>query len=672
MKRNLVVLIVVSMLMVSCQKGETSTSNSMEESKSVSNSEESNSSIEELSSVDEHLSDDDHDYLLDEDYSTVKKLADITKGSNDRFMYDEDFFGIFDGIKYQQLYYDNVLDNSRKDGSVTEDTDAKYMFYNDEYLRFLNRNEGYVFNLKTDSTFVGDFKRSSYRSRIYNKDVTLSVSYENQNPYHAGYNDREKKLTEERRTWITYRDEWLIRHLVDTQFLKNNNISVTHPNIIDSHTIKSGYSVIAISLMIENPKQIHKNYYNIGVIRDVYDTEGEEFYFFVMKSSFDNYDAFMEMIDSFEFVEKKGRSKSFFNNLPANDNPLWNEETKNYYHLLLEQERTGWGIFCANVQDDNVGTRQQEYIEAYNYNFDILPSYQHISWGGRTQGFPLENALKHCGGNGFNGKPVLQYSFQITDNNNNVASAYTPMFDVYRGPSNSLDLWNMQDKLYIAMRQMAKDIKAYGHPVLFRLNNEMNTDWTSYCGMVTLCDPDIFIATWRRLYKIFEAEGVDNCIFIFNPIFKSCPFSAWGEDMSYFPGEDYVQALGLTYYEDNNGNTANELTFRKDYTLYYEKNKDAWIKYPWIISEFGCGAGGDSAGAALYRNAQSQADYVTGMFKDFNDRKNNPYLQNIKGAVWFSVNDYAGNKVTNLYRLDPFDKLPLTTQAFIDGLAKNK
>ena len=59
------------------------------------------------------------------------------------------------------------------------------------------------------------------------------------------------------------------------------------------------------------------------------------------------------------------------------------------------------------------------------------------------------------------------------------------------------------------------------------------------------------------------------------------------------------------------------------------------------------------------------------MFADFNDRANNPYLQNIKGAVWFSVNDYANGKVSNQYEL-VIEKIPTTIQAFKEGLAKNK
>lgn len=61
------------------------------------------------------------------------------------------------------------------------------------------------------------------------------------------------------------------------------------------------------------------------------------------------------------------------------------------------------------------------------------------------------------------------------------------MFDVLRGKFDDF------------FASLARDVKSYEQPVLFRLNNEMNTDWTSYCGMVTLLDPDIFIMTWAKI-----------------------------------------------------------------------------------------------------------------------------------------------------------------------------
>ena len=242
------------------------------------------------------------------------------------------------------------------------------------------------------------------------------------------------------------------------------------------------------------------------------------------------------------------------------------------------------------------------------------------------------------------------------------------MIEILRGDNgDTLDFDSYQNDAAYHLNKLAKDIKEYGKPVLFRLNNEMNTDWTSYCGMINLLDPDLFAASWRVLYKIFEENHVDNCIWIFNPFTPSCPYSSWGEDLCYFPGKEYVQVLGLTYYVMNNDNEATYKSFQKCYTEVYNKNKDVWNKYPWIISEFGCGAGGSLTGE-LYRNKASQAQWVSDMFTELKTRPD--YCKNIKGAVWFSVNDFSDSKISNALEI-VFDKEPETVAAFIEGLKKD-
>ena len=110
-------------------------------------------------------------------------------------------------------------------------------------------------------------------------------------------------------------------------------------------------------------------------------------------------------------------------------------------------------------------------------------------------------------------------------------------------------------------------------------------------------------------------KGVDNCIWIWNPIADSCPYSSWGEDLCYNPGTEYFQLLGATSYEMNNGTTLT--SFKERYTKLYNKNKDTFPEFSVVISEFACGSGGDTSGT-LGRNAASQAKWVEDMFKEFN------------------------------------------------------
>ena len=136
-----------------------------------------------------------------------------------------------------------------------------------------------------------------------------------------------------------------------------------------------------------------------------------------------------------------------------------------------------------------------------------------------------------------------------------------------------------------------------------------------------------------------------------------------------------VNILGLTSYE--RGNEKKYQTFRKMYKALYKKNTPYFENFPYVISEFGAGAGGKVLfnyekcvfeEKEIRRNLNKQSKWVKNMFKEF--AKQEDYVKNIKGAIWFSVNDYAyvngKNEIMNYFELD--DSVMPTIRQFKKGL----
>ena len=459
---------------------------------------------------------DKSDYLLNEDYNDLKPLSEVSTSYND-IVYEEDIMGVFDNIKYQELYYNNVkYDNAI--GSVLN-YDSKYLFYNDETLRFVNCPDGYMFNFDTDTTVNTDFSISHFRSKIYNEESTLTITKETKNPYGS---------------WSSYRNEWLVRYIGNKEFLKDNNLSYTEDVIFEDDSILKDYFVSIYSIKINNAGAYKKPYYNIGIVRHEDELKGKKFFLFVMKSTTNKNSEFKKIISSFEEMSSLGKSSNHLLDLPLVNNPNWNESTINYFNKFKSQDRTDWGMYTYSLNDngeyDNVLTgKTRQFEEAFDYTLDILPTYTHVSTNNVPTSFPINQAKKHAGGDKTDNKKVLQFTYQFTSNNNDVSPGYTPMFDILRGVDDEYDYFDVKDRTHNTLAKLAASIKEYGKPVLFRLNNEMDSDWVSYCGLMTLLDPDIFQATWRYLYKVFEDAGVDNCIWIFNPNSESIPYSNWGE-----------------------------------------------------------------------------------------------------------------------------------------------
>ena len=588
-------------------------------------------------------------FELDETYIT--DTAAIAHMFKDGFA-DPETVGDESKIFAARWLVDNQYKPTYKNSWRTSSVDLRYEFYTQDYLRFISESDGYAVSIPLDLDPKPDYTLAKYAQKFTSDRFSLRVTLEQVKPY-----------TPDEHYYGVYTGEWLDRYIANQNYISQNDMKYITNTVMDDETIIEGYSVNVYSI---NALGLDVPFYKIALVRPL--GQWSKFGFLLYKcSSQADVLKFAKILKSFRVITNYGRSKIFLPPQEPRPNPHWNDETKAYYQKLLTQQTLDFGVFSASMvqsTSDSYETNHARIVAekarletAFGHPYEIMPTYSHLAWYTSPHYFPTEMANEFAGGNGFNGKPVLQFSYQFTTNNNNVNSsntAYcnTPMFDILRGKYDEL------------LHDLAVKIKAYGHPILFRLNNEMNSDWTSYCGMMTLCDPELFVATWKYLYNIFEEEGVDNCIWIFNPVAVSCPYSNWGEDLAYYPGNDYVQVLGLTAYEM--GNSLPLTSFRDHYMKLYSKNNATFGALPWVISEFGCGAGGTASGVEK-RNAAEQAAWVRAMFADFNSRSSYLYLQSIKGAVWFSANDYSGNKTSNYFELT--SDLTETLQAFRDGFA---
>lgn len=638
-------LIAASFVLTSCN-------NDIDSESGSPSFEESNTSVEEASTP-----------VEDESSEVV-----MTPDENAKKIWQDSFADANAGINGADDVYNLTVYNK---GEVTTDLDTepasgdvKYVFGGKANTRIINYADGYMLSFP-GAEIETNLKLAELRVQYKNENSILTLSKETSNPYGNTENG-----------WNTYLTEWLNRFIDNADFLAANSINRTR-KAATYEDFLPGYTVMFYDMFIRLSKQIERPYYNIAIVREngVYN----KFWLFVMKSTEKSEDAFDRIVKSFKEIEPQGKAVNSQGQYNLTVPEYWNDETKAYFEKLCNQNTCDWGMFVRSMPSEKSSSIKSEgaileaeterLSTAMNYDFDIMPTYMHIGWGNELHYFPMTLANTYAGGNGFNGKPVLQFTYQFTTLNNGNLDGFSPMFNIIRGN---------YDRHF---RKLAQDVKAYGKPVLFRLCNEMNTDWTSYCGMITLCDPDIFVMAWERLYNIFLEEGVDNCIWIFNPIAKSTPYSSWGEALCYMPDEKCVQALGLTYYEMGNGTSVE--SFKDMYSYGYNTFDPYYDAFPWIISEFACGSGGERLydwgiggykNTVLRRNAKLQAKWVKEMFDCFekSDKPGYEFAKKIKGAVWFCVNDYAsidGNTyIINNLRIDP--ELTDTIECFRDGLAR--
>jgi mannan endo-1,4-beta-mannosidase len=75
----------------------------------------------------------------------------------------------------------------------------------------------------------------------------------------------------------------------------------------------------------------------------------------------------------------------------------------------------------------------------------------------------------------------------------------------------------------------------------------MNGDWMEY-GSRGGGDPGEFVGAWRYVWNRFHALGVTNAVWVWAPNWNSSPDEPWNDLHAYYPGDRYVDWVGVDFY----------------------------------------------------------------------------------------------------------------------------
>jgi len=369
-----------------------------------------------------------------------------------------------------------------------------------------------------------------------------------------------------------------------------------------------------------------RNYYaSLEIVKN-----SQEAYTLLIKSS-KPIDFDLEVLRSFELTDRQGLPGIYRTHKPSQTR--MNTETRAAFNQLFSSGAPlRWGLFDTDAPERLKPIQRME--EKLGYRFPVVLRYQTFDENLPVAG--LETARK-------DGK-IVELTFQTVH-----ASGINAL---YAGSeqSNQSVVYDLLDGRYdIYLRNYAAQLKSYGHPILFRLNNEMNGDWCWYSAFYTSKDAELYQIAWRYIHKLFDEAGVDNLVWVWNPHDLSRPDFKWNHPLAYYPGDAYVDVIGLTGY--NTGNYFYGESWRDFDEIYkplYADYED-WFDKPFMISEFGSNSFGGNKPAWIAR-----------MFADF------PRYPKIKVAVWWSSIDLdSKGRPGRIYLLDENES---TLAAFRQGL----
>ena len=91
----------------------------------------------------------------------------------------------------------------------------------------------------------------------------------------------------------------------------------------------------------------------------------------------------------------------------------------------------------------------------------------------------------------------------------------------------------------------AKQLKAYGGPVVLRFAHEMNGSWYPWSAQANGNTASDYVAAWRHLRSVFSAQKVTNVSWSWSP---NVPYVGSTPLSSVYPGDAYVDQVALDGY----------------------------------------------------------------------------------------------------------------------------
>ena len=181
-------------------------------------------------------------------------------------------------------------------------------------------------------------------------------------------------------------------------------------------------------------------------------------------------------------------------------------------------------------------------------------------------------------------------------------------------------------------------IKSFNKPLIIRFAHEMNLSryhWGVVKDNYNEKSPEIYKQMFRYIVDYFKKNQVKNAFFAFCPNVDSVPNTSWNKIKNYYPGDKYVDILGLDGYnwgtcasEKNLGWVSSWRSFNKTFKTPYKELRELSLFKPIVIFETA--------------SAQKGGDKTQWLYDAIKDAKK----LDISALCWFQVDKECNWKIT--------------------------
>lgn len=205
------------------------------------------------------------------------------------------------------------------------------------------------------------------------------------------------------------------------------------------------------------------------------------------------------------------------------------------------------------------------------------------------------------------------------------------------------------------IKEWAIAAREFGKPVFIRWGHEFNGYWYPWSIPANDNDPNKFIEAWRHVHDIFTQEGATNVKWVWCPYLRSNPDEAWNDPLLAYPGDDYVDWVGIDEYNWGASVTWSDwLEFEQIFANKVRIFSTHFPTKPIMIAETGSTEENELP-------SQSKGLWVRNMLDSLK------WLKPVKAIVWFnSFKETDWRMESSEESLEAFQEI-LDDEYFVDG-----
>ncbi|MFN3331863.1 MAG: glycoside hydrolase family 26 protein [Caldilinea sp.] len=167
------------------------------------------------------------------------------------------------------------------------------------------------------------------------------------------------------------------------------------------------------------------------------------------------------------------------------------------------------------------------------------------------------------------------------------------------------------------LNNFARQASRYRHDILMRWGHEMNLSeysWSGYCNGANTTAAEKYVQAYQHIVNIFRENNANNIHWVWSPYYRSFPSQSWNNIENYYPGDDYVDWIGVTGY-----NYPGWFSFEDLFDEFLRNMSERHPTIPVMLVEF----------ASTESNSQSKSQWISNAFHAMRN------YSNLKASVWF-------------------------------------